>query len=326
MKILVFEYVTGGGLNNQELPASLFAEARLMLTELLALLTPLSSVTVLVMLDKRVANAINLFNAEPIVLESEQHWLELLVKSAHECDAVWPIAPEFDGLLALVCNAVQSAGKRLLSASADAVSLTANKFLTYQRLCRFGIKTIPTQRLVDAQIDASCNEWIVKAIDGVGCMDSFVVKHEQWLLYTQELDGEKYIVQPHLQGRKISLSALFSNGLVWLICVNEQHFELVQGCYQLRQILVNALSSNAVYVELLQQIAQAFPELWGYIGIDLIENSEGCFVLEINPRLTTSFVGIERAIGINIAEQVLLMLDTEPCLHIKRNDVITVKL
>ncbi|WP_131655562.1 hypothetical protein [Methylocucumis oryzae] len=134
MKILVFEYVTGGGLNNQELPESLFAEARLMLTELLALLTRLPSVTVLVMLDKRVVNAINLVNAEPIVLESGQHWLELLVKSTHECDAVWPIAPEFDNLLALVCNTVQSAGKRLLSSPADAVSLTANKFFNLSAL------------------------------------------------------------------------------------------------------------------------------------------------------------------------------------------------
>lgn len=35
MKILVFEYITGGGFNRQELPASLAREGRLMLLALL---------------------------------------------------------------------------------------------------------------------------------------------------------------------------------------------------------------------------------------------------------------------------------------------------
>ena len=35
-----------------------------------------------------------------------------------------------------------------------------------------------------------------------------------------------------------------------------------------------------------KSIAQAFSELWGYVGIDLIETTEQLFVLEINPRLT----------------------------------------
>ena len=49
----------------------------------------------------------------------------------------------------------------------------------------------------------------------------------------------------------------------------------------------------------------AFPDLFGYVGVDLIENEDACFVLEINPRLTTSFVDIEKKCGLNVAKLVL---------------------
>ena len=67
------------------------------------------------------------------------------------------------------------------------------------------------------------------------------------------------------------------------------------------------------YRTLVQRMAKAMPGLWGYVGIDLIESAEqGPLVLEINPRLTTSYVGINRATGINVAEQSLALLEGEP--------------
>ena len=56
------------------------------------------------------------------------------------------------------------------------------------------------------------------------------------------------------------------------------------------------------------RIAKAFPGLWGYVGIDLIDSPAGPLVLEINPRLTTSYVGLAAAIGGNPAGMVLAML------------------
>jgi predicted ATP-grasp superfamily ATP-dependent carboligase len=46
--------------------------------------------------------------------------------------------------------------------------------------------------------------------------------------------------------------------------------------------------------------------LWGYAGIDLILTAGGPVILEINPRLTTSYVGLRQATGENPAT---LMLD-----------------
>jgi predicted ATP-grasp superfamily ATP-dependent carboligase len=47
------------------------------------------------------------------------------------------------------------------------------------------------------------------------------------------------------------------------------------------------------------------PELWGYAGVDLMQCEQGPRVLEINPRLTTSYAGLRQSLGINPAALVL---------------------
>ena len=53
MKILVFEYITGGGYSQQEIPESLAREGRLMLLALLQNLLLLQDVELVLMLDER---------------------------------------------------------------------------------------------------------------------------------------------------------------------------------------------------------------------------------------------------------------------------------
>jgi predicted ATP-grasp superfamily ATP-dependent carboligase len=52
-------------------------------------------------------------------------------------------------------------------------------------------------------------------------------------------------------------------------------------------------------------VATAMPGLWGYAGIDFLQTGTGPVVLEVNPRLTTSYVGLRAALGINVAARVL---------------------
>jgi predicted ATP-grasp superfamily ATP-dependent carboligase len=138
---------------------------------------------------------------------------------------------------------------------------------------------------------------------------------ENTFLLTSEKDWsalpalkKNYVIQPHLHGEKTSLSCLFKNGEAHLLCVNLQIFEMKNQQVILKNIEVNHKPADGRYQKLASQIAQAFPDLFGYVGVDLIENKAACFVLEINPRLTTSFVGIEKALGLNVAELVLKLL------------------
>jgi predicted ATP-grasp superfamily ATP-dependent carboligase len=59
------------------------------------------------------------------------------------------------------------------------------------------------------------------------------------------------------------------------------------------------------------RIAAAVPGLWGCVGVDLISTPGGPVVLEINPRLTTSFSALRRATGLNAPAMVLGLLESD---------------
>ncbi|HIE55385.1 MAG TPA: ATP-grasp domain-containing protein [Chromatiaceae bacterium] len=44
--------------------------------------------------------------------------------------------------------------------------------------------------------------------------------------------------------------------------------------------------------DVLARVASCYPELRGYVGFDVVMSGSRVYVVEVNPRLTTSFVGI----------------------------------
>jgi predicted ATP-grasp superfamily ATP-dependent carboligase len=325
VKILVFEYITGGGFNKQALPGSLAREGRLMLQALLDNLTAIDGIEPVVMLDERLTGSVNAVGKSTVIIGPEHDVMEEFTRLAEQCDAVWPVAPEFDGILQGLCQAVELSGRILLTSPASAVAMTGNKLRTYERLMQHDIATIATYSFDTAEYRSG--EWIVKPIDGVGCAESYLIEDRQDFatISSQSQDKTRFIFQPHIQGEKTSLSCLFKQGQGWLLCVNFQRFEIINKQYQLTECVVNYQTDFSPYQNLVAAIAQAFPELWGYAGIDLIETAEQIYVLEINPRLTTSFTGIYDGLGINVAQQVLRLLNGEPQINPARNQSIAVK-
>jgi len=79
----------------------------------------------------------------------------------------------------------------------------------------------------DTTFDA---QWIIKPITGVGCMDSYVLPTIDSLKQIA-LSGGDSVIQPHINGEKLSLSGLFKNGESWLLSVNQQHFTVYKQQY-----------------------------------------------------------------------------------------------
>lgn len=279
MKVLIFEYVTASG----EASESLVREGQMMLDALLSNFAKLPDVKVII---------------------AEKNEFQNQLKTV---DAAWIIAPEFDGILERFCREVENANKILLTSPSKAVALTANKLTTFQILHAAQISTVPTEIFNPAFNYDQTKEWIIKPIDGVGAENTFLLTSQKdW--FTLPALEKKYIIQPHIHGEKTSLSCLFKNSVARLLSVNLQIFEVKNQQYILKNIDVNYKPDDGHYQQLVSQIAIAFPDLFGYVGVDLIENEDACFVLEINPRLTTSFVGIEKALQLNVAELVLALL------------------
>ena len=329
MKILVFEYITGGGFNKQNLPEALLAEGCLMLQALLDDLRRYAQLghelEVMVMLDERVNTLIDTSGMQVVFISPEQNTTDEFTRLAQHCEAIWPIAPEFDGILQDLCQTVADLNKLLLTSSAQVVTLTGDKWQCYQHLKQHHIATVPTRLFTGVdQYEGDSSTWVVKPLDGVGCIDSYILTDREDFMAMQTRSG-RYIIQPQLAGQTTSLSCLFKQGRGWLLCANQQQFTISKQQYHLDQIIVNHSADVAAYSILVDAIAKALPALWGYVGIDLIEAPEQTWVLEINPRLTTSYVGINEALGLNVVEAVLQLVQGEPLLNTQAYQAVTLK-
>lgn len=328
MKILVFEYITGGGLIGQALPASLAAEGGLMLQALLAELKCQDDIRLCVPLDSRCAVPAQLAEHEIVRVGSGQDVMEMLPALLMDADLFWPIAPETDGVLQYLVELAAACGTETLVSDAQTIRLCADKYATYQLLARLRLPVVET-RLVAEGVAGWAGDVVFKVADGAGCQDSFVLAADQWPAPLALLDRpQRYVMQPYRSGQAASLSCLFKQGQGWLLCCNQQQIVLEQGLFNLQACLVNVDNPKRnFYRHLVAAIADALPGLWGYIGIDVIETPEvGPLVLEINPRLTSSYVGIRQATGINVAEQVLRLRQGEPNIQATDSQTVTVNL
>lgn len=322
---MVVEYISGGGFNKDALPDGLVEEGLLMLEALLKSLQGIDGIELMGMIDKRLVDRLKIKEGDYKIIEPEHSFEQEFKKLLQSCDAVWPIAPESDGILQGLCEAVGRSGKTLLNSPASAVSIAGDKWLTYGRLRKHSIPCVETHSLQGFEYPSG--EWVIKLADGVGCENSYIVRDKvDFDKVVADLNQSSFIIQPHLEGEKTSLSGLFKKGQGWLICANRQHFEVIDHRYHLTGITVNYTPFVSYYTGLLSAIAQAMPDLWGYVGVDLIETQGKRWVLEINPRLTSSFVGIDEACSINCAQSVFGLLTENPCIHPDNNKPVYINL
>jgi predicted ATP-grasp superfamily ATP-dependent carboligase len=307
VKIFVFEMVPGGGLAAQPLRPRLAREGDLMLHALLQDLSDLPHVRVAASRDPRLPPVPGVAAMAPA--PGEEPWA-LYARGLRSADAAWPIAPETDGALERLSRDTVALGKRLLGSHPDAVRLAASKRETARVLGAAGVPAVPTFAAGD-RLPPLAGAWVVKPDDGAGCDGVLVVP--DWRVAGERLAGDpgRLVGQPWIDGCALSLSLLCCDGRAALLCCNRQHVRLVDGRPVLEAITVNTLSkSKGDLADLGMRIAAAIPGLWGYVGVDLVLTQQGPVVLEINPRLTTSYCGLRAALGINPAALVLDVLAT----------------
>ena len=230
-----------------------------------------------------------------------QVWSECVLNA----DAVWLIAPETGGVLSGLTELVISHGKTLLGSSLEAVNLTTSKHATYQALRAAGICTVPTYQFSDWPQD-SANAWVAKPDDGAGCEDSGYFESSVALLDWMQGREATHIIQPYQQGIPASISMLCKQGQAWLLSCNRQKITLESGKFTYTGSVLNGMAEHGKNFEAIAgQVATAIPGLAGYVGVDLIVDNDQIYVLEINPRLTTSYAGLHEAVGCNPAKLVI---------------------
>ena len=304
MKVFAYEFITGGGLLHDDLPHSLAIEGDMMLGALVADLACIPEVEVLVSRDPRLA-----LRSDGVATMSPNAGEDPFVaftRGVRQVDAVWPIAPETGGVLEELSRIALAENRLLLGCRPDAIAVAASKLTTITTLSEAGVRCVPTFTSPE-RVTPIPGPWVIKPDDGAGCADASVVATWQdargWL---DARAGEGFVAQPWCEGTPLSLSLICHAGEAILLSCNLQHVRRQDARLELDGITVGAVADDAGrYLELSQRIAAVLPGLEGYVGIDLIATDDGPVVLEINPRLTTSYCGLRTSLGVNPAELIL---------------------
>ncbi len=223
-------------------------------------------------------------------------------------DAIWPIAPETGGALLQLTELAGNHHKALLGCSPEAVNLTASKYASYKAL-QAAVNTVPTYKFADWPQNQA-GSWVAKLDDGAGCEDNGYFESAgelaDWVKQGREAS---HIIQPYQPGIPASISMLCKQGRAWLLSCNRQKVTLQAGKFSYSGSVLNGMAEYAPAFEAVaKRIASAIPGLAGYVGIDVIVHEDKIYVLEINPRLTTSYAGLHQAMGCNPAKLVVDLL------------------
>ncbi|QJW99895.1 ATP-grasp domain-containing protein [Frigoriglobus tundricola] len=228
---------------------------------------------------------------------------------AERCDWALVIAPETDGQMDRDCWAVRASGCRLLGSSPGAIRATTDKLALAERWRGHGVRTPATTEREPTVCEAFPVVW--KPRDGAGSTDTFLIRDRFELARAQAArDPDRpMVLQEFIPGQPASVAFLCGAG--------DRHpllpgYQLLSddGRFKYRGGELPLPPAQAERVTQLARRALAcVPELLGYVGVDLVlgdaEDGSRDFAIEINPRLTTSYIGLRALADFNIAEAML---------------------
>jgi len=302
MNILIFEYITGGGLVGEALPSSLLSEGELMLNAVAKDFSELTDVQVSVMRDYRLQR--NSYVEDEYVVTTECSYTQVIDKVAKSIYALLIIAPESENILSILCEKYSDREFILLNSTSKSAGLMGNKFNTYKYLQSYDIAQIPTYEVTDIKA-ITADKIVIKPNDGVGCGNiQLLTASANTNLALDQFDTKDYIAQPYLQGQSASLCLLCWNGECIVLSANTQNIEEIEDSLELKSCIVNTLDRQR-FVGFCKNLIKALPGLRGYVGVDILIIEDVVLLVEVNPRLTTSYVGLKSALGVNPAELIL---------------------
>jgi len=211
--------------------------------------------------------------------------------AADACDFALVIAPEFDAILETRCRWAEQCRAALLGPCPDTVALCADKLMLGELWTEARVPT-PVTRLFDAR--AFPPPVVVKPRFGAGSQETIVCTDQQSLVELGQQRGA--IVQPYCDGLPMSQAFIIGPGQRIALAPCSQSITPRRN----RLLYEGGRTANcAPFVERVGRVArqavEAVPGLFGYVGVDvIIRSSAPDLAIEINPRLTTSYLGLRQ--------------------------------
>jgi len=243
-------------------------------------------------------------------------------------DAVFLISPECDGVLVSLLKAIQTHDQshiHCLNLDWQLTEIFADKRRTAAWLQQRGIPTIPTRTIDDATVEflrsatpcALDYRVVLKPRDGAGAESIQIVplNREFETLPQQDSDNDRWLLQPLMPG--LACSVGFIGGgpdePTTILPAARQQIHSTDGrlTYHGGQVPCESAIADCI-MPVAEQLAAAIGPFSGYVGADLLvdlsaveKSPASVLVVEINPRLCTSYVGYRALTADNLAAWLL---------------------
>lgn len=312
MRVLIFEHVCGGALagcgGTQTLGELAPAGKAMWLAAIHDFI--LAGCEVVTTIDHRMAH--DAPPCETSVIESASELDTTLESLAATCDAALIIAPEEGGALAHWAARLIPHVRHWLGCSLAAIELCGDKHRLAEHLRARDIPTPRTWQYGEqpggaTESRARAVEWIVKPRFGAGCEGTRVIP-ANGDMRRKETDDD-LIAQPYLHGLSVSASFIITGDRSLALPPGAQHIDRESdgtlryhgGELPLRDDLAERAQTLA------QRAIDEIQGLHGYIGVDLIlgQTADDDQVIEINPRLTMSYLALTQMCQSNLAAAML---------------------
>jgi predicted ATP-grasp superfamily ATP-dependent carboligase len=320
LKLLIYEHLCGECVG-LDVESNILCEGYAMLRALISDFKMLKH-HIITFLDSRMMKFNPPIQADEILSPmSSGDVRRLLREVCRKVDAVYIIAPESNGILEGLVEEVEDSGGIAINCSPKSIGEASNKLNVYEKLKGIGIRvpeTVPVNVGEDVKHVRSVARdmgfpLIFKPIVGAGSSGLSIVRDEGEIdeaVRKVKCEGSEdfFLIQRFVKGMPASVSVI-SNGVSALpLTLNAQLMKLASPKLNSSYMggftpLRHPAWSEALKVA--KSTVECFSGLRGYVGVDMVLTGDGPFVMEVNPRLTTSYVGLREVLNFNVAGAIL---------------------
>jgi len=327
MRIFIYEHISGGGLAGESTDSTLLPEGFAMLSALVEDFQDIGQ-EVVTTLDSNLKSMQSHLKAHRILEISMKEDLEAkFVEMVADSDAVLIIAPEFDNILYDLTKIVEKEGRMLLGSTSDAIKIAGDKVETHKKalgahvLIPSGIRVAFSEDF--EKIDKICTQIgypvVFKPIDGVGGAGICIIAIKQDIeagLQTvrKHTKLDSFQAQKLINGLDVSVSAIASKQNIYPISLNAQLVKLgppgATSEYRGGYLPIGHRLKEEAF-ENSKKVLRHIGGFQGYTGLDFVF-SYAPFLIEINPRITTSYLGLREVLSPNPAQLILDAVQGKP--------------
>jgi predicted ATP-grasp superfamily ATP-dependent carboligase len=307
VRIFFYEFITGGGmysLPDSPLPSGSLLREGLAMRNAFAqdLLAAGHHVTLLQ--DNRL-DQIEVAESDTLEVSSAYDERQQIQACASAADLTVVLAPEFDSLLLQRFDWCAKTGATILGRR-EYIEIASNKNLTAERLVAAGVPVVAGARIDDSTDipDSLDFPLVLKQADGAGSLDIFLITDRTQLTELVSASHRQWRLERFQTGMPCSVAVIGNSKVDLPLVAATQEINSPDFTYLGGQIPLNS-DWNTRARELATRAVRALGGTCGYTGVDLILSEEGDYVVDVNPRLTTSYVALRSAYRENLASAII---------------------